>query len=611
MPIPSATAKDRAKALAEATALANEAEEQYNKEKARADRLEGLWQKERENVRRLAELVARAELQALKPSVEDPPVRTSISEPLEPIASEEQTPITRSSESSSPRPKIRIKAAVVKKRAPVKPKVAIVKQRSASVPSSKEASLVEAVFVVGVPGDAVFKYSKAKDAPPDGPKVLMQYPGECLLEDPTCIVDFCMPSAGARNPIRLNYKEDDHALESMLYGDQLGKAHGREGFVFVMMHTPKQGGEPYPLYGCCVQRHELVGFDLHIDTDPLPCYATNPTVAPRVYCILSRHPFFDLHFSVLDCVLQHLQQLTLEAFGSSPWQPTSKPAYGWCQDPKHPRGESCKEVISAALLEIFKEYTSICLPPAGELVVHDPCGYRTLSFQTPINEIQSREQVGRWCISLEIIRLVGVNSLCSLLGCLLNERSVVIICQDLRVLSRLVLFLLAAISPLKWEGILLPVTPPALTMMMDAPVPFVMGIQELPPHQDTQFIVTAHVDLAVGTTTINSEEPLPIWTLPMMSLHTSLSTLLTPAIESSDSTINPTVAAQLLECCRLFVRQTMEHTDRLSKEMYVGPSAERPYYEAVRASQLYDCYMQAHPEEEYVKQTPSSRQVSL
>ena len=61
-------------------------------------------------------------------------------------------------------------------------------------------------------------------------------------------------------------------------------------------------------------------------------------------------------------------------------------------------------------------------------------------------------QVGCWCVSLEIIRLVGLKSLCCLLGSLLSERSIVIICEDLSVLSRLVLLLLSAISPLKWEG---------------------------------------------------------------------------------------------------------------------------------------------------------------
>ncbi len=104
----------------------------------------------------------------------------------------------------------------------------------------------------------------------------------------------------------------------------------------------------------------------------------------------------------------------------------------------------------------------------------NPCGHRVLSFHRPPAHAAVAALVGPWALSTGMLRAVGLAELCCLFGCVLRERSCVLVCEELSVLSRAALLLLCCLDPLKWEGISLPVTPPNLMMMMDAPVSSVL-----------------------------------------------------------------------------------------------------------------------------------------
>ena len=111
----------------------------------------------------------------------------------------------------------------------------------------------------------------------------------------------------------------------------------------------------------------------------------------------------------------------------------------------------------AALTKAFEEYaTAVPVPGPSEWVVHDPCGHRTITFRRPpANVDEEGVLLAEWAITLRVLRTIGVDGLCTLFAAMLRERSTVVVCSELSMLTRVVLALLAFVKPLQWEGTLL------------------------------------------------------------------------------------------------------------------------------------------------------------
>lgn len=59
----------------------------------------------------------------------------------------------------------------------------------------------------------------------------------------------------------------------------------------------------------------------------------------------------------------------------------------------------------------------------------------------------------------------------------LLERQLVFFCPHISVLSGCVLGVLPLLRPYAWQSLLMPVTPLSMMGFLDAPVPFVLGVQ--------------------------------------------------------------------------------------------------------------------------------------
>ncbi|XP_061341496.1 uncharacterized protein LOC133287828 [Gastrolobium bilobum] len=77
-------------------------------------------------------------------------------------------------------------------------------------------------------------------------------------------------------------------------------------------------------------------------------------------------------------------------------------------------------------------------------------------------------------------RVLSLDSVLTLVAGVLLEKQVVVVCPNLGVLSATVLSLVPLIRPFQWQSLLLPVLPGRMIDFLDAPVPYIVGIQHPP-----------------------------------------------------------------------------------------------------------------------------------
>lgn len=71
--------------------------------------------------------------------------------------------------------------------------------------------------------------------------------------------------------------------------------------------------------------------------------------------------------------------------------------------------------------------------------------------------------------------LLSVDQVLFLLGCLCSERKVLVVSDHVNIVSSCVLALITLLHPLQWAGPVIPVLPPRLDELLEAPVPLIAG----------------------------------------------------------------------------------------------------------------------------------------
>lgn len=94
-----------------------------------------------------------------------------------------------------------------------------------------------------------------------------------------------------------------------------------------------------------------------------------------------------------------------------------------------------------------------------------------------------------------ICRVLSLENILTLLSAVLLEKQMVIICPNLGVLSAVVLSLIPIIRPFEWQSLLLPVLPGIMLDFLDAPVPFIVGVQHVPSDFKMKMDNLVQVDL--------------------------------------------------------------------------------------------------------------------
>ncbi|XP_058749305.1 uncharacterized protein LOC131622297 isoform X2 [Vicia villosa] len=165
------------------------------------------------------------------------------------------------------------------------------------------------------------------------------------------------------------------------------------------------------------------------------------------------------------------------------------------------------------LLQIVCRYHAQAIPPRGSEFVFHPLEHlqaiqyirhsvASLGFKencldcSEPTEVIAKLAAAEEALSLSVwttsttCRVLSLDSLLALVTGVLLEKQVVIVCPNLGVLSAVVLSLIPMIRPFQWQSLLLPVLPAKMIDFLDAPVPYIVGIQHKP---DDLYIKTSNL----------------------------------------------------------------------------------------------------------------------
>ncbi|CAJ1940240.1 unnamed protein product [Cylindrotheca closterium] len=189
--------------------------------------------------------------------------------------------------------------------------------------------------------------------------------------------------------------------------------------------------------------------------------------------LLSHYPFFDLFRS-------SLKQLNMLTLLQSP-MPIERYIVNLCQEvPLPPQG---------------KIKVQFCLTPGKIIPIErPPCN------KLPLVNFSYRP----------LFSTLSVSNIMVVLGCLMEECKVVLLSQYYSILCPVAEALLSALFPLEWQGIYIPLMPYAMLDLLDAPVPFLVGMSsryltEIDPKTRPRDLVFVDLDRDVVQLGIDEE----------------------------------------------------------------------------------------------------------
>eukprot|EP01091_Cochliopodium_minus_P001894 TRINITY_DN11853_c0_g1_i2.p1 TRINITY_DN11853_c0_g1~~TRINITY_DN11853_c0_g1_i2.p1 ORF type:complete len:354 (-),score=90.09 TRINITY_DN11853_c0_g1_i2:58-1119(-) len=182
-----------------------------------------------------------------------------------------------------------------------------------------EGKLFEHFIVVGLKSDSTPEPNKKYT-----PEILFQYPKENKLML-SKVENFCFPDGVPVTTIRRT--ESCSSLNELLFGNDyiLGTPH-----IFLLM-----GENMDPMYGICVTKPELLRATPSFFEKQTRLVANQNSYlsAQRCYCLITKYPFFSLHFDILYGLLgrERLDRFEKQMYEDpKPFQPNR--AFG--KDPK-------------------------------------------------------------------------------------------------------------------------------------------------------------------------------------------------------------------------------------------------------------------------------------
>eukprot|EP01102_Stenamoeba_stenopodia_P019793 TRINITY_DN7554_c0_g1_i1.p1 TRINITY_DN7554_c0_g1~~TRINITY_DN7554_c0_g1_i1.p1 ORF type:complete len:591 (+),score=95.14 TRINITY_DN7554_c0_g1_i1:82-1854(+) len=317
--------------------------------------------------------------------------------------------------------------------------------------------LFEEFRVVGLPSDARIPFEDPKESAHEG-ALLFSYPHEgtlatssstsspAALNNQQRIIEFCFPSKIIVKAIPRT--QSFTTIHELTLGPLDKLREWSSSFAFLLTDGSELN------YAICVLVHDFVNSHPLFDK---PQAISNRSrfdfVAPRCYCLLSRFPFFQLHFEFLYSVLG-AERL---------WRLTS---------------EQNQTLIKEELMRLLSVYYNTAVPNDGEVLSLDlPHELTSMQFYcTP--SMKEDEMIANWCFA-GLFRIVPLNVIISLYNTALLEKPIVIVCPHPGVLASIVLSFIPLLRPFVWQGSIIPVLPLSMQEILQAPVPFIVGVQSL------------------------------------------------------------------------------------------------------------------------------------
>lgn len=328
---------------------------------------------------------------------------------------------------------------------------------------------------------------------------------------PPQLLDFCFPQ-GCRAEVTWATGAENAAVRAALVDPQHETS---DPFVFLI-----SGERAEPLFGVCIARTELAllpppvmlqGKGKASDSNETAAEEELPAalleapfpVTRRCYALLSRHALLPLLHELLSAVLAAdfaasadvRRTLLLRLLSSGDSASASAASQ-----------ETLKLGDAKAALDILRFAGSAALrvPSPGDVLQYRLPGsvatQQPRSFRCPVGPTprdSAMNMLMEWslvtlfeCLSLESALLLSLlifsphrcsqhhpqTDVLRVLSAVLCERSVLFVCEDVSVLSSIALSTLAAVQPLAWQGIFIPLLPTTISDAIEAPVPYIIGV---------------------------------------------------------------------------------------------------------------------------------------
>lgn len=157
-------------------------------------------------------------------------------------------------------------------------------------------------------------------------------------------------------------------------------------------------------------------------------------------------------------------------------------------------------------IEALKVYYGLQVPKKGQSVKLSASQYlNPITFRRPFFDEQE-ELFAEWGLPLTF-HLLSFKSIIVMLSAVLLERKVIVCCKSLRFLSALVLALPPLLRPFLYQSVIIPMLPQSLPHLLDAPVPYVIGVTQIP---EESIIPEDVVIIDVAKNTFKSSLPIPL-----------------------------------------------------------------------------------------------------
>ena len=311
------------------------------------------------------------------------------------------------------------------------------------------------------------------------PRILLEFPHQSLLRTAE------LPAFAFPTGVQVDRLEGQSLLlGSMQYGQRLFQRTERVHVFVLKLGHEEASSQLFTdelQYGLCVRAREATSIrDADGRMHELSC--------ETAYCLLSRFPFFSLHADVLFSLLMLLHLHRAQKLAAAPPQgitrPSSKPL-GPHQVP--------------ACVSLLTRYHHLRVPPVGAgFVLKVGDSLPSIQFEragggdeagaAEVSAVSGREAAlccAQWSLVVAWSFVSG-DMLADMLECGLRETKLIVVDENLALVSAAVLSLLPLLRPLSWASIILPILPSKMHDFLDAPVPVICGVPDLPERLSTR-----------------------------------------------------------------------------------------------------------------------------
>eukprot|EP01133_Synstelium_polycarpum_P012489 gene12489-14659_t len=392
--------------------------------------------------------------------------------------------------------------------------------------------------------------------PNQKPRVLYQYPPDKPLGsiDPT---EFPFPNGV---PITTQTQTASHSNLFQLLYTQRHLKDMEDSFVFMLTDEKKD-----PLYGVCTMKMSPVeSVSSDIDIDVLPDDAAYRDIgstiktAPRCFVVLSKYPFFQLHFNILNGALsllhvQHIDRFqnlmfmrkrapsppptiptTTVAIGSShptpaiqittpPTSPpptTSSTSSNALSNSSNDNNNNNNNTLSISNSSNLSSSIDAEIPeqvhPIRNLIEYFynesiPMPGKTMTYSAPTldSKISFRRATPKPGVTdltadysdfmmeyglFLTLQLLTHKTIIATLNALLLEKRVVFLSKSLRCLTSVFFAITSLLKPFASQFVTLPILPSSLSVVLESYMPFVIGLHTIPTDVDFSEIVIVDID---------------------------------------------------------------------------------------------------------------------